>query len=67
MNAFRALLDTTQYLTDHVAIYCGKREYVKYKSDNKTYILAEQLHKMELGVYHDIIVQVAGLDGECKS
>jgi len=55
---FRALLDNTQDATHHVAIYSGSRECIKHMSGNKTYILDEQLHAMELCIYHGIKVQV---------
>jgi phosphoserine phosphatase len=45
---FRALLDTTQDATHHVAIFSGTLEFIKHKSRNKTYISDEQLHAMEL-------------------
>jgi hypothetical protein len=61
---FRALIDNTRDTTHRVAIYSGTREFIKYKSRNKTYILDEQLHAMELCIYHGIKVQVEGLDGE---
>jgi hypothetical protein len=61
---FRALLDNTQDATHRVAIYSGTWEFIKDKSRNKTYISDEQLHAMELCIYHGIMVQVEGLDGE---
>jgi len=61
---FRALLDNTQDATHRVTIYNGTREFLKHKSHNKTYISDEQLHAMELCIYHGIKVQVEGLDGE---
>jgi len=61
---FRALLDNTQDAMHRVAIYSGTREGIKHKSRNKTYILDEQLHAIELCFYHGINVQVEGLDGE---
>jgi len=61
---FRALLDNTQDATHHVAIYSSTREFINHKSRNKTYISDEQLHPMELCIYHGIKVQVEGLDGE---
>jgi len=64
---FRALLDNTQDATHRVPIYSGTREFIKHKSRNKTYISNEQLHAMELCIYHVINVQVEGLDGECIS
>jgi len=60
---FRALLDNTQDATHHMAIYSGTQEFIKHKSRNKTYISNEQLHAMELCIYHGIKVQVEGLDG----
>jgi len=61
---FRALLDNTQDATHRLAIYWGTREFIKHNSCNKTYISDEQLHAMELCIYHGIKVQVEGLDGE---
>jgi len=61
---FRALLNDTQEAMHHVTIYNGTREVLKHKSRNKTYILDEQLHTMELCIYHGIKVQVEGLEGE---
>ena len=51
---FRALLDNTQDETHRVAKCSGTREFVKHKSRNKTYISYEQLHAMELCIYHGI-------------
>jgi len=67
IKQFRALLDSTQDGTHRAAIYSGTREFIKHKSRNKTYILDEQLHAMELCIYHGIKVQVEGLEGECIS
>jgi len=64
---FRALLDNTQDAMHRVATYSGTREFIKHKSCNKTYILDQQLHAMELCIYNGINVQVEGLDGECIS
>jgi len=61
---FRALLDNKQDVTHHVAIYSSKLEFIKHKSCNKSYISDEQLHTMELCIYHGIKVQVEGLNGE---
>jgi hypothetical protein len=60
----RAWLDNTQDTTHRVTIYNGTREFPKHKSRNKTYISDEQLHAIELSIYHGIKVQVEGLDGE---
>jgi hypothetical protein len=43
------------------------QEYIKHQSRNKTYISDEQLHAMELCIYHGINVQVEGLEGERTS
>jgi hypothetical protein len=67
IKVFSALLDNTQDTTHCVVIYCGTREFIKHKSRNKMYILDEQLHTMELCIYHGNKVQVEGLDGERKS
>jgi len=64
---FRALLNNTEDVMHRMAIYSGMPEFIKHKSRNKTYILDEQLHAMELCIYHGIKVQVEGLDGECIS
>jgi hypothetical protein len=61
---FRALLHNTPDATHLVTIYNGTREFLKKKSRNKTYISDEQLHAMELCIYHGLKVQVEGLDGE---
>jgi hypothetical protein len=64
MKDFRALLDNMLDETQHAAIFSVTREFIKYSSHNKLYISAEQLHAMELCIYHVINVQVEGLDGE---
>jgi len=64
---FRALLDITQDATHCMTIYNGTRQFIKYKSRNKTYISDEQLHAMELCIDHGIKVEVEGLEGECIS
>jgi hypothetical protein len=61
---FRALPDNTQGGMHSLAIYTGTREFIKDESHNKTYISDEQLHAMELCIYHGNKVQVEGLDGE---
>ena len=61
---FRALLDNMQDATHRVAMNLSTREYIRYKSRNKTYMLDEQPHAMELCIYHGIKVQVEGLEGE---
>ena len=60
----RALLDNTQDAMHRAAIYSGTWEFIKHKSRNKTYISDEQLHAMELCIYHCSKVQVEGLEGE---
>jgi len=61
---FRALLDNMQDTTHRAAIYSGMWEFIKHNSRNKTYILDEQLHAMEVCIYHGINVPVEGLVGE---
>jgi hypothetical protein len=61
---FRALLNNTQDATHHVAIDSGTQEFIKHKSRIKKYISDEQLHPMELCIYHGIKIHVEGLDGE---
>jgi len=63
---FRALLNNTQHATHRTALYSGTFEFMKHKSRNKMYQFDEQLHAMELGIYHCIQVQVDGLQGERK-
>jgi hypothetical protein len=64
---FKALLDNTQDATQCVAISSGTMEFIKHKSRNKTYISDDQLHAMELCIYHGIKVQVESLDAERRS
>jgi len=61
---FRPLLDNTQDATHRAAIHSDTWEFPKHKSRNKTYISDEQLHAMELCIYHGIKVQVEGLEGD---
>jgi len=67
INDFRALLDNTQDAIQRAAIFSGMREFIKHKNRIKTYILDEQLHAMELCIYHRFKVQVEGLEGELIS
>jgi len=60
----RALLDITEDAKHRVAIYRGTREFLKYKNRKKTYISDEQLHAMQLCIYHGINVEVEGLEGK---
>jgi len=64
---FRASLGNTRDATHSLAIYRSTQDYSKHKSHNTTYISDEQLHAMELCIYHRIKVQVEGLDGDCIS
>jgi hypothetical protein len=61
---FGVLLDNTQDATHCVRIYNCMRKFLKHQSRNKTYISDEQLHVMELCVYHGIKVPVEGSEGE---
>jgi hypothetical protein len=60
----RVLLNNTQDTTHPVAIYSVTQEFKKSMSCHKMYISDEKLHAMELCIYHGIMVQVEGLDGE---
>ena len=64
---FRALLGNTQNTMRHVTMYTGTQECIKHKSHIKTYISDEQLHTMELCIYHGIQVEVEGSEGESIS
>jgi hypothetical protein len=64
INDFEAFLDNTQDAMHRTAIYSGMREFIMYQSRNMTYMSNEQLHAMELCIYHGIKVQVEGLEGE---
>jgi hypothetical protein len=64
INNFKALLGNTQDVMDRTVIFIRTRESIKHKSRNKPYILEEQLHTMELCIYHSIKIQVEGLKGE---
>jgi hypothetical protein len=61
---FRALLDNMEDAMHCAAIYSDMLQFIKHKSHNKTYISDEQLHAIELCIYHGIKVQVEGLEGE---
>jgi hypothetical protein len=61
---FSAILHDTQEPTHRVAIYSSTWQFMKHKSCNKRYISHEQLHAMELCIFHRNKVQVEGLDGE---
>jgi hypothetical protein len=43
-------------------IYSRMQKFIKHKSRNKTYISDEQLHSMELYIYHAIKIQVDGVE-----
>jgi hypothetical protein len=64
IKAFRALLDTMQDATHRATILNVTRKFLKHKSRNNTYISDEQLHTIELCIYHGIKVQVEGLKRE---
>jgi hypothetical protein len=55
---FRAFLDNTQDATHRTVTYRVMWEFINHESRNKPYILDEQLHAMELCIYHSIKVQV---------
>jgi hypothetical protein len=62
---FRVLLNSTQKATHHTAIYCGTQELIQPESCNKMNISDEQLHTMELCIYHCTMDQVQGLESQC--
>jgi hypothetical protein len=62
--AFRALLDNTRDTTHRMNIYNCTGEGLKHNGRNKRYISNEQLHAMELCIYHGITAQVEGIAGE---
>jgi len=64
---FTASLNNVEEATHYAAIFSGMREIIQHKSCNKRYILDEQLHAMELCIYHGINVPVEGLEDECIS
>jgi len=61
---FWALLNNSQHAMHHGALYSGTQVFLKHKSRNETYMLDEQLHSMELCIYHGFEVQVEGSGGE---
>jgi hypothetical protein len=67
IKGFRAVFNNTQDATHRMAIYSDTGKFIKNTSCNKTYISDEQLHAMELCIYHGIMVQVEGLDGKLIS
>jgi hypothetical protein len=56
-----ALLADTQDATHHLTIYNGMWEIIKPKSHTMTYRSEEQLHPIELWIYHGINAQVESL------
>jgi len=64
---FRPSLDNRQDARHRVTIYNSTRESIKHRSHNKTYISDDQLHAIELCIYHGLKVQVEGLEGEHMS
>jgi hypothetical protein len=62
---FRCLLDSTQDVTHRAEISSGTLESVKHMTCNKTYILDEQLHTIEICIDHGIIIRVESSDGDC--
>jgi hypothetical protein len=61
MKDFGSLLDNMQNATHRMTIYNSMLKFIKHKSCNKTYISDEQLHAIELCIYHGIKVQHKGL------
>jgi hypothetical protein len=67
IKLFRTLLDNTQEAMPPAATYSGSHVFIQHKSRKKRYIADEQLHAMELCIYHGIQVQVESFKGECIS
>jgi len=64
INDFRSFLDNTQEAMHPLAMYSGLLEFIKHQSHNSTYISDEQLHPIELYIFHGIKNQVDGSEGE---
>jgi len=64
IKAFRAFLDNTQDATHCATLYNGTQVFLNPTSLSNRYISDEQLHAMELCMYHGIKVQVEGLECE---
>jgi len=60
----RALLDNTQDVRHRLTIFNGMGEVIQHQCRDMMYTSDEQLHAMELCIYHGIDVQVEGLQGE---
>jgi len=61
---YRALLDTMHHGM-HRTTFCNCTwEFPKHRSHNNMYISDEQMHAMDVCIYHGIKVQVEGIDGE---
>jgi len=60
---FRALLNNVQDKMHRVVKDSRTLEFIKHTSHKKTYLSDEQLHTMELCIYHGIKVEVEGLHG----
>jgi hypothetical protein len=54
----RGLPDNTGDATHSGAIYSSTQEFIRHNSHDTKYIPDEQLHTMELCIYHGIKVQV---------
>ena len=61
---FRAVLQDMQDSMHHVAQSRGWRDFFQIQCRNKTHILDEQLHVMELSIEHGMMVHVEGYAGE---
>jgi hypothetical protein len=58
IKGFRVLLDNMQDAKHRLAMYSSTMEFMNDMGRNRTYISDEQLHAMELCIYHYIRVQV---------
>jgi hypothetical protein len=67
IKVFTALHHNTKDATHLTAIYISVLLFIRHESSNMMYISDEQLHTMELCIYHAIKVQVDVLNGERRS
>jgi hypothetical protein len=61
---FGELLDNMQDATHRMAIYSNMPEIFNHRRCNNKYVSEEKLDAIELGIYHCIMVEVKGLEGE---
>jgi hypothetical protein len=67
INHSRVVLENTKDASHCVALHSGAWKSFTHMSCNKTYISDDQLHALEVCIYHGIEAQVDGLEGELIS